>query len=126
MREVVWKGSRAYCPRCEGFLLGGEWFKGRACGTCHGETVLAIPHNEDALVIESKRIASLESALTTARDELAREREAIAAWCDKRASEQDEIALGGEMLRVGGTREYRARAGAFRECAEFVRNRSKP
>lgn len=30
---------RSWCPTCKAFLNGGDHFKGRACGTCHSETV---------------------------------------------------------------------------------------
>lgn len=33
--------TRSWCPRCRGFLQGGEHFEGRACGTCHSETLPA-------------------------------------------------------------------------------------
>lgn len=31
--------NRSWCPRCNGFLQAGPAFSGRACGTCHAETV---------------------------------------------------------------------------------------
>jgi hypothetical protein len=42
------KGARAYCPSCKAFLLGGEWFPQRACGTCHTETLAVLNHGDGA------------------------------------------------------------------------------
>lgn len=45
----------SWCVACDGFLLGGEHFEGRLCGTCHGEALPARwelgPDNEAVLVI---------------------------------------------------------------------------
>ena len=41
MSDRVVHPDRSWCPSCNGFLLGGEHFDGRRCGTCHGETVPA-------------------------------------------------------------------------------------
>lgn len=67
-------------------------------------------------------ISRLITALAQAREELAREQEVIARWFDARVNDcnADSGRLDGYALaQVCGMRD------AFRECAEFVRNRSK-
>lgn len=44
--------TRSWCPSCKAYLLGGTHFAGRACGTCHTETMVAIMQSEDVVVPE--------------------------------------------------------------------------
>ena len=58
--------ARSWCPSCRDYLLGGEHFEGRACGTCHTLTIDPIAALEVAW--EALDWISAETQETTTRN----------------------------------------------------------
>lgn len=79
------------------------------------EVVPSVPHNDSESAVALRTIERLESALAQAREELAKEREVIAVWCDESV-----------YANLDDHGNYTCCAKSFNQCASFVRNRSKP
>ena len=63
--------SRSWCPYCRDYLLDGEHFEGRACGTCHTVTLDPIAALEVAWEVLDWISAETQEVATRNRAELA-------------------------------------------------------